>query len=193
MEDPGFRKTVRHFDAPGDAHFLTFSCYHRLPLLSKDRTRWWVVEEIDRSRKALDFDLWAWVIMLEHVHLLVYPRTSSYKTSEILKSIKQPVGTKAIRYLKNRSPSFLKKLTVVGRTRKYHRFWQAGPGFDRNVTETKAMHETIDYIHQNPVRRGLVLKAEDWIWSSARDWANLDSPIPLKVDRTVPTLHPTDT
>jgi putative transposase len=129
--------------------------------------------------------------MPEHVHLLIYPRLPCL-TKDILYGIKRPVGIKAIRYLKQQASDFLRELTVVSKNRTYCRFWQAGPGFDRNLTEPRAIHNTIDYIHENPVRRGLVPSAEDWIWSSARDLAGLDSPIPLRVDRTVPTLHLTD-
>ena len=61
------RKTVKHYDVFGDAHFLTFSCYHQIPLLSKDRTRLWFIEELNKARTKHQFDLWAWVIMPEHV------------------------------------------------------------------------------------------------------------------------------
>ena len=47
-------------------------------------------------------------------------------------------------------------------------FWQCGGGYDRNATEPRTLLQMIDYIHNNPVRRGLVAKATDWIWSSAR-------------------------
>jgi len=48
------------------------------------------------------------------------------------------------------------------------RFWQEGPGYDRNLTEPKTVLHAIDYVHDNPVRRGLVRRAVDWKWSSAR-------------------------
>ncbi len=182
------RQKVKHYDEPGDAHFLTFSCYRRWPLLSKDRTRLWFVQAASEARVRHEFDLWAWVIMPEHVHVLIWPRQAEYKTQRILSAIKQPVGTKAIDYLRRHNTAFLERLTVRHRNRTYHRFWQAGPGRDHNLYEAKAIHEAIDYIHQNPVRRGLVTKAEDWLWSSARDWAGLGA-IYLPVDRTVPTLH----
>ena len=63
---------------PGHAHLLTFSCFRRMPLLSKDRTRRWFLEALGAARSALEFDLWAWVIMPEHVHLLIYPRREGY-------------------------------------------------------------------------------------------------------------------
>ncbi|HEX2475460.1 MAG TPA: hypothetical protein VHK01_11970 [Lacipirellulaceae bacterium] len=47
------------------------------------------------------------------------------------------------------------------------RFWQEGPGYDRNVTTPAVIEAAIEYIHMNPVRRGLVKRAVDWKWSSA--------------------------
>lgn len=181
------RKEVRHFDLPGDAHFLTFSCYHRLPLLSKDRTRKWLVDAIERARLKHNFDLWAWAIMPEHVHLLIYPRAAAYETSAILSAIKRPVGERAIAYLVDRRSSFLERLTVHTRTRTYRRFWQAGPGYDHNIDDPETAHRVVDYIHENPIRRGLVERAVDWCWSSARDWAGSED-IPIRVDRTLPSI-----
>jgi putative transposase len=184
------RKRLKHYDVSGDAHFLTFSCYHRYELLSKERTRLWFVEALGQARSKHDFDLWAWVIMPEHAHLLIYPRRPVYKTSTILASIKRPVGSKAIQFLKENSPEFLQRLTVVNKNRTYHRCWQPGAGFDKNLDEVSAIYEVIDYIHYNPVRRGLVDRPIDWFWSSARDWAGMGHPR-ITVDRTVPILHPT--
>ena len=183
------RKTVKHYDIFGDAHFLTFSCYHQIPLLSKDRTRLWFVEELNKARTKHQFDLWAWVIMPEHVHLLIRPRLRNCKISKILASIKKPVSYKAIRFLQENNPEFLERLTVRTARGTQHRFWQAGPGDDHNLYEPKAIHNAIEYIHNNPVRRGLVRFANDWLWSSACDWSGLGHPH-ITVDRTVPALHP---
>jgi putative transposase len=181
------RKRVRHFDLPGDAHFLTFSCFHRLPLLGRDRTRKWFIESLATARKRHAFDLWAWVIMPEHVHLLIHPRAAVYDIAAILSSIKRPVGEKAIAYLKSRKSPFLEHLTVSMRTRVCHRFWQAGPGQDHNIYDPATAHRVIEYIHNNPQRRGLVKYAEDWGWSSAGDWSG-SSDAPIRVDRTVPSV-----
>src|SRR6476619_6870184 len=120
------RKRVKHFDLPGHAHFLTFSCFRRITLLSKDLTRNWFVEALETARVKHQFDLWAWVIMPEHVHLLLRPRLPEYRVSGILASFKKSVGDRAIRYLKRHSPEFLGRLTVVNRNRTYHHFWQVG-------------------------------------------------------------------
>jgi putative transposase len=113
------------------------------------------------------FYLWAYVFMPEHVHVLIYPKQLVYDISAILKAIKQPVGTKAIKYLAKHAPHWLERITVRHRHGIERRFWQAGGGFDRNVIEPLAVLAMIEYIHGNPVRKGLVAKAEDWKWSSA--------------------------
>lgn len=63
------RKTCKRYDVPGDAHRLTFSCFRRLPLLNHDQSRMWLIGAIELSRTKAPSDLWAYVIMPEHVHL----------------------------------------------------------------------------------------------------------------------------
>jgi len=48
------------------------------------------------------------------------------------------------------------------------RFWQEGPGYDRNILSANAITASIDYIHLNPVKRGLCTRAVDFKWSSAQ-------------------------
>ncbi len=184
LADP--RKRVRHYDLPGDAHFLTFSCYQRLPLLSKERTCKWLVESLASARSKHLFDLWAWVTMPEHVHLLLHPPVGA-KISSILADIKRPVAQRAISYLVERNSPFIERLTVRNRVRVYRRFWQAGPGQDHNIYDPYAAHRVVDYIHNNPTLRGLVVRAEDWRWSSYRDWSR-ELDVPIRVDRTLPSV-----
>src|SRR5438105_1062800 len=107
------------------------------------------------------------VFMPEHVHLLLYPRRPKYDTRIILKRIKGPVGRQAVQYLRACDSEWLSRIAVKRGRRVEHRFWQAGGGFDRNVTEPATALTMIEYFHANPVRRGLVKTAEEWKWSSA--------------------------
>ncbi|MDB5343342.1 MAG: hypothetical protein JWP89_1719 [Schlesneria sp.] len=187
------RKKVKHYDN-GEPHFLTFSCFRRQQFLSKDRTRQWFVDALDEARATHGFHLWAWVIMPEHVHVLLWPPFDLISPVEgcmtgrirgILSSLKRPVARNAIAYLRENAPKTLKQLAVDTPTGVEHRFWQTGSGHDENVSEPAALHALVEYVHLNPVRRGLVNKPEDWPWSSARDWQNLSDSM-LKVDRTLP-------
>ena len=144
----------------------------------------WLVEAIAATRTKHRFDLWAWVIMPEHVHLLLWTRPGT-ATKDVLADIKRPVGQQAIVWLKERDPDFLERLAVRNKMRTYRRFWQAGP--DHNVYTPEVAHRIVEYIHQNPVRRGLVAHAEDWLSSSAPEFAGINDVL-LRVDRTLPTL-----
>jgi putative transposase len=90
-----------------------------------------------------------------------------YDIALILKSIKQSVARKAKHFLQDHNQAWLERLTVCAGSRRVFRFWQAGPGYDRNIRDEKELIEKIAYIHGNPVKRGLVQTPEDWPWSSA--------------------------
>ena len=66
-------------------------------------------------------------------------------------------------------------------SRRVFRFWQPGGGFDHNVFREKTLPAIIEYIHANPVRRGLVAQPTDWAWSSARFWEG-SADVPLRMD-----------
>ena len=121
--------------------------------------------------------------MPEHVHILVYPGEAAEQMSAFLQALKEPVGRQAIGYLKSQAPHWLARITVREGRRRRRRFWQPGGGYDRNITSAEALRAMIDYLHANPVRRGLVARAEDWEWSSARWYAGL-RPVRLEMDQS---------
>jgi REP-associated tyrosine transposase len=62
----------RSINVSGHAHELTFSCFHRFPFLSRDRTCDWLGASIRTACADLEFSLWAFVFMPDHVHLIVH-------------------------------------------------------------------------------------------------------------------------
>ena len=150
------RKTVRHFHEPGDFHELTFSCYRRLPLLTNDDWRQRLCRCIDTACQKTAVELVGFVLMPEHVHLLVFPLTDS-ETGNIpdyLSQLKNPFSRDIKKLLKVAKSPLLKRLTVRERPGKTcFRFWQEGAGFDRNLFTPAAIQASLDYIHNNPVQR----------------------------------------
>jgi putative transposase len=187
-----YRKKCRRFDIAGDAHFLTFSCFKRLPLLNRDRSREWLLKAIDRARRTAPFDLWAYVVMPEHVHMVLLPGEGA-TISAILTTIKQSVSKRAISWLHKNVPEFLAQMEdAQANGKRHHRFWQRGGGYDRNLRSTRDIHEKIRYVHENPVRRGLVERPADWRWSSALAWETGNDE-PIVIDRrSVPRLTSMD-
>jgi putative transposase len=170
MERDGVvRKRIKHYHEPGDLHELTFSCYRQHPLLTNDDWRCRLARSLDHACVEERFELAAFVYMPDHVHLIVTPLEAEPDIDRFLARIKRPVAGEVREILERRPTPLLKKLTVVERPGKTcFRFWQEGPGFDRNLYSREAIQNALDYIHNNPVRRGLCERAVDWPWSSAR-------------------------
>jgi putative transposase len=117
-------------------------------------------------------------------------RTRGYLVDAIiaamLQAIKQPVSRRATIYLRQHNPKGLTWLATGEKGVRY-RFWQAGGGYDRNMTSVETIVKAAKYIHENPVRRGLVTHAGEWVYSSARAWeTGTSSLLPIDFD-TFPT------
>ena len=178
------RKRVRTYNVPGHAHFLTFSCYRRLPLLTNDRWRVWLGKAVTQACLKHDFALWAYVFMPEHVHLLVKPYATVYDLAAFRRGLKQSAAKRVINHLKAERAPLLERLRVLERPGKWcYRFWQEGPGHDKNIWNLAKAIGKAAYCHRNPVERGLVREPEQWRWSSYRwlEWGTHEGE-PLKVD-----------
>jgi putative transposase len=88
----------RSFNDPGHAHFLTFSCLQRYRIFEDDQACLLLAVSIDRARVQHEFDLWAYVFMPDHIHLLIRPRRDEYSVSEILRSIKSSFAPQFLSY-----------------------------------------------------------------------------------------------
>jgi REP element-mobilizing transposase RayT len=163
------------------ALFITAVGKDRLAVFQTEKIKKLTCEAIDEARTSCGFLLFAYVLMPDHLHVLT---DAPMKPSEVLQYIKGIVGHRVINYLKEHNyESSLRKLRHVDWKRN-HRFslWQHDSDIFSVTSESKFM-EKVNYIHQNPVRAGLVDRAEDYRWSSARWWSG--SPLedePLRVD-----------
>ena len=156
---------VKRYDVPGYARFVTFSCYRRLPLLGDPRTRDAFAERLEDERARLGFSVIAWVVMPEHVHLVIVPVDG--ELGPVLRGVKQGFSRTVLSRWRERSAPVLESLVDP---RGVTRFWQRGGGYDRNIRNPEELVEKIQYTHRNPIKRGLVEREEDWGWSSGRDY-----------------------
>jgi putative transposase len=156
------RKDMRRREN-GTARYCTFSCYQRLQLLGTASIRDAYIETLAEAQSRFGFELIAWVVMPEHVHLLVLPRSSSSPLSATLAWMKGVFAQRAIGRWRDLQATVLPRITRANGER---RFWQAGGGYDRNIYSRDELVEKINYIHWNPVERELVREPRDWRWSS---------------------------
>jgi len=187
----GNRKRFRRIDQLGDAHYLTWSCFRRIPFFKSERCCQWLAEAVVREVQSRRLIVWGYVLMPDHVHLLVLSTglKPGFSVSDAAKSIKQSLAKRTVAWVKANQPDFHSSmLDLQPNGDSAYRVWQRGPGYDRNVTEALAIHNILAYIHDNPVRKRLVENAESWRWSSALAWARrTQGVIPIDFD-SLPTL-----
>jgi len=165
----GHRKRLKRYNLPGHAHFLTFSVYRRLPLLTNDLWRAWLATEVRRACDCHEIALWAYVFMPEHVHLLVKPTRETYDIAVFLKDMKGEFSMRLAGHLAASGSALWERLRIRVRPGVVRfRFWQEGGGYDRNLWALPKVLEKAEYCHWNPVKRGLVQSPGQWPWSSYR-------------------------
>ena len=145
---------LKRFHHSGQSHFVTFTCYWRRPYLESAQSCEVFVASLERTRVRYQFRVYGFVVMPEHIHLL------------ISEPERETVAT-AIQSLKISSSS---RTTDRNRDGQRSPLWQKRY-YDRNIRDYAEFVEKLQYIHRNPVTRGLAGKAEDWKWSSFRHYA----------------------
>jgi putative transposase len=164
------RNLRRHY-GKGDLHFITFSCYERRPHLGTIRARNLFVKVMGEVRERYGFLLVGYVLMPEHVHLLMSePKKGT--PSKVVQVLKQRVS-KAMRGKKRRGGKGQLSLTFPNEAGSLRRFWQKR-FYDFNVWSSEKKKEKLDYMHANPVQRKLVRHPREWPWSSWSFYMNGD-------------------
>lgn len=136
---------LKRFQESKQLHFITFRCYGRKAKFKAPSTRRTFEQALEQTRRHYEFFVLGYVVMPEHVHILVSePRKAIL--SRAIQSLKQSVARRLA--LRATEP-----------------FWQARY-YDFNVWSERKRVEKLRYIHRNPVQRGLVSSSEDWEWSS---------------------------
>jgi putative transposase len=148
----------------GQLHFITCSCYRRMPLLGTERARHLFLKILSEVRERYDFALIGYVVMPEHIHLLISePNVGTPSTA--MQVLKQRVSRAMHRRRRRGTRSEQKCLWDDAPVRKYQPIWQRR-FYDFNVWSAKKRNEKMNYMHFNPVKRGLVTHPKDWPWSS---------------------------
>jgi putative transposase len=140
---------LKRYHESGQTHFVTWTCYHRRPLLDSAVVRRSFEIALERVRRNHQFCVYGYVVMPEHVHLLV-SEPERFNLAQAVKALKQGVSRRLIAH--------------------NEAFWQERY-YDHNVRGYDSFVNKLRYVHRNPVKRGLCANPEDWEWSSFRHYA----------------------
>ncbi|HYL99584.1 MAG TPA: transposase [Blastocatellia bacterium] len=153
------------------APYLTSVTKDRLPVFRTDQIKTIACNSMDEARRSAGFLIFAYVIMPGHLHAITSGTLTISRTLQFLNGI---MSRRIISYLKEGGhTSSLKKLERDEGSRGYrHSLWDHHPN-GKFLTSEPVLMEKINYIHRNPVRAGLVERAVDHVWSSARQWRGM--------------------
>jgi REP-associated tyrosine transposase len=162
---------LRRFHDSGQSHFITFSCYRRQPNFVNAAVYDLFPLCLEEMRRRFDMRVYGYVVMPEHVHLLL-SEPDHGTLAEAIHYLKLSFA-KRLRGRSFAQVSVQKKDANLGH-KQLHRqpasFWQKRY-YDRNVRDAREFGVKLRYLHRNPVKRGLVKEPGDWKWSSFRHYA----------------------
>jgi alanyl-tRNA synthetase/REP element-mobilizing transposase RayT len=160
------RRNLPHFERPWGKYMVTFTTRDRDTLSGEERDT--VVRSILHSRESGQIHLYAACVMPDHVHLLFEPQIKTepsgsnpvfYSLTEILQPIKSVSSHKILKARRD----------ATGNDH-IRNLWEK-ESFDRLIRSESDLCEKYDYIISNPVRDGLVKRAEDYRWTWCREFA----------------------
>ena len=169
-------------DSP--VHYITSVPHNRLPVFRTEKVKQVMCEALKEARRSASLLLFAYVIMPDHLHALI---GSQRKPSEVLRYVNGISARRIISYLQESGfETSLQKLRHAD-ARRQHKYslWDHHPNL-KLITTENGLIEKANYIHLNPVRAGLVERAEDYRWASVRCWQRKpleDEPLLVDLDQ----------
>ncbi len=158
------------FHNPEGVYFISFAVQGWVDVFTRNEYKNILVENLKYCQNNKGLEIFAWCIMTNHVHLIIRAQGDNL-LSDILRDYKKFTSKVIIKAIsENFQESRKKWLLKQFKTSEGYRFWRADNKpielWSNNVIDQK-----IDYIHLNPVEEGLVFRAEDYVYSSAIDYA----------------------
>jgi putative transposase len=166
---------LRHFDHLGTARFVTFSCYRRFRVFDADFARQIMIVHIERLRTGEGINLLGYVIMPEHLHLVLWP-PDECKLGLAIGQMKARAALEILAAWPGAIPDLLRHESEQRRHQVFQRRC-----YDHNCRMVDTVREKITYCHKNAVARGLVSSPEEWLWSS-HNWYQGRHDVPLAMD-----------
>jgi REP element-mobilizing transposase RayT len=162
------------------AYFLTMTVVGWIDVFTRKNHKFAIVDSLKYCQKHKGLEIYAWCLMPSHLHLIVRS-TGTIELADIIRDFKKFTSRKIVSQIEEEPESrkewMLRYFEYSGKhlkaIRKY-KFWQSG-NHAEIIYSVRFFYNTLAYIHNNPVKDMIVEKPEDYMFSSARNYASLDS------------------
>jgi putative transposase len=159
------RQNLKRYYGAGHLHFITCSCYRRHPFLGTALRRDLFLTVLEQVRRKYRFVVAGYVVMPEHIHLLISERQNK-NPSTVMQALKLGFSRRVLGQARRKRNPAQATLFHAGP----QHIWQKR-FYDFNVWSERKRIEKLRYMHENPVKRGLVASPELWRWSSFRAYS----------------------
>ncbi len=166
-------------------HFLTFQVVDWLDIFTRKVYKDIIIDSFKYNIENKGFQIFAYVIMSNHIHLIAH--SSIGKLSSTIRDIKKFTCKKIIETIleinESRRDWLLNRFKFRASQHSRNELYQVWTHENHAVYlySNEFIKEKIEYIHENPVKAGYVQRAEDYLYSSARNYASLEAPIDIPV------------
>jgi len=165
--------------------FVTTTVVDFIKIFTSDEYCQILIQNLDFYRQIYNFKIIAYVIMPNHIHLILWPQESR-DLPKIMRDFKKYTSVEVRRLLENEKNSrilYLLRRSARGYKNQKYKLWM--DRYDRlAIYSAQVLSQKMEYIHYNPVRARLVKQGIDWKYSSARNYC-LDDHSILKVDNDI--------
>ena len=169
------RSRYKFGDGQNQLYFVTLTVIEKIPVFTNSRYMDVLIENLEFYRKNEGLKIFYYVIMDNHTHMII---SHEKNVGGILKNYKSYTAKKILECLKNDERRWILYLMEYYKkqykTESKYQFWQEG-SYPKLIQSCDMLRQKVDYIHFNPVKRGLVLEPEDWLYSSARNFSNREN------------------
>ncbi|MCK4592729.1 transposase [Candidatus Parcubacteria bacterium] len=166
-------------------HFLTFTTIEWIDIFTKQEYFDLIINTFKHCQKNQGLLLYGFVIMTNHIHCLVSAK-ENYSSEDIVASFKKFTTSQIKELLEKDNRKYLSALIKSSFAKKKNNFFQIWQreNYPEIIESEKFFLQKLNYIHNNPVKKGYVIKPEDWLYSSARNYLLNDNSV-IVVDRIV--------
>lgn len=159
-------------------HFVTCTILHWLPIFTRPESVQIILDSLKHLKKSDGLKLFGFVILENHLHMII----SSNNLSKTIQKFKSFTARQIINLLRtNGSTTLLSQFSFYKKAHKNqsnYQIWQEGCE-PKLIQSDEMMQQKLEYIHQNPVKRGYVEFAEHWRYSSAQNYVGLKGVIEI--------------
>ncbi len=165
----------------GKAFFLTLTVVGWIDVFTRKSHKETLFESLRYCQKNKGLEVYGFCLMPSHLHLIAKTASEQYALSDILRDFKKFTSKALVQAVVNEPESrrewmldYFRKAGESLKNVKDYKFWQDGNHAEM-IETNKFFDQKLNYIHNNPVNEGIVERPEDYLWSSARNYAGLSS------------------